>query len=903
MQSKVRRPLYEGMQRIHALWFDNELIGETAVRQRVLAHWTPGSRLHRVHGGMLLLLGVPRPAHCAHIDGLPLCEENGVLSSAPLAPDEQDATPPACVWLVHGAQAQLVSLISAPRIDPSTWLGLEALPLAVPLQPPRAGAQPPPPDQPMPLRAVFGDRIPPASPRREAMLTQMAQAKKARGFAAEAAQSAAVAIGLIGLLTGASIGLVGLGFSLLGLRGKASSGSTQQHRAAPAQQRNPRGLSPLAQRLSAFAARMAMLTGASKVIGWRQTLYLRKMLQLLDQGDMQEALRHAIPLDAGRPADRPAFGAPRPRSSLEIGLQREVSIGIGLDPRLQEHLRATYRRTFERLEREGKVDEAAYVLAELLKCHAEAVDYLERKQRLQQAAQLAETLELPAETAVRLWYLAGNTKRAMHLARLTQAFSAVVQLAENRNDQQAATLRLWWAQDLAQRGALCEAAEAIWPLAGQRQQALAWLLEAERAGGMLSLRALMRKLSLMPDSMAASEPQLLQLLDDDGVHGAQRRSQLAAELLLLPSHSPATQRIASELLRPLLVERLAGRNRIDKQTINKLLDLGGCAMLRADLPQLRLDTAPAPISLSALAMPLKFHMDERGLAAIHDARRLPDGDYLLALGEGGVLRIDRNRRHVTQFPVPATKLVLADGGQRVLALVQRNAMWRVSRIDLIKRKVSDWIVQPLRLWAPQYDGLLWNVVIDNRLLALDTSKDQLAVSWQVTDLPGRVIALCDDGRLQTMLLDAAGELQQWRYQLPSRRLIQRDSFPYPQGVAALLPHGVRDVPLALHADHTTLTVRLGEGTAPVNIALQGLGDEWHAAISGDMLLVQECLSDGSLLSHAFDLRTSRVIAQLTLSSPVAPQLVVADRHLMLFDQTGRLVDINCDDSALHALTI
>ena len=51
MSTKVRRPLYEGMQTIHAVWFDLALTGEAEARRRVLLHWTPGARLHLVQGG------------------------------------------------------------------------------------------------------------------------------------------------------------------------------------------------------------------------------------------------------------------------------------------------------------------------------------------------------------------------------------------------------------------------------------------------------------------------------------------------------------------------------------------------------------------------------------------------------------------------------------------------------------------------------------------------------------------------------------------------------------------------------------------------------------------------------------------------------------------------------------
>ena len=453
---------------------------------------------------------------------------------------------------------------------------------------------------------------------------------------------------------------------------------------------------------------------------------------------------------------------------------------IGLGDELEQYLRTTYRRTFERLDREGRIDEATFVLAELLNCGAEAVDYLEKKGRIQQAAQLAETMALAPEIAVRLWCMAGDVERAVRLARLGQAFGTAVLLLERQKSTHAPALRLRWAEDLAQCGRLAEAAEAIWPLPDQHGKALAWLQQAEHGGGTPGMRALLKKLVLLPDSLAASAPVLLRWLDDDSAPGVQQRKRLATELLALAHHAPSTRRVAAELMRPLLADRMARRNDLDKQALARLLALSGDAVLQADLPLLHLPAmTPAP-GLTTRAEPLVVELVECGLLAIHDARRLEDGDYLLALGEGGVIRLDRHGRQLAQFPVPATRLVMADGGQRALALVPRDDRWRVSRIDLLARKVSDWIIAPLRFWSDNYDGLIWNAVLDNRLVAIDTSADQLSVSWQVADLPGQVVAFLEERGTQTLLLSTPDDIQQWRYQLPARRLLQRDSFPHPR---------------------------------------------------------------------------------------------------------------------------
>jgi hypothetical protein len=890
------------MQMVHALWFDLALIGEAEARRRVLRHWMPGARLHLVEDGFLLMLAAPRYGHCAALDGLPLCEQAGILASAPLAADERAATPPSSIWLVRAAQAQLISLVAAPRIDPAVWLDLRAIPLHAPLRPPRsvaATAADAATLETTSVHDIFSGAIPPPSARRDDFLKQVEKVQHGGKAALRGVGVALAVVGMGALLLGAvPLGLI----KLFGRRGTRPA-ATQQASVRP--KRTP---SALEQRLAALATRLAIFTRASKVIGWQQAAYLRKMMNLLEKGDIGEALRHAIPIDTLSRASRPALGTPRPRASLEISGPGQTHSAISLGGELEQYLRATYRRTFERLDREGKIDEATYVLAELLKSGAEAVDYLEKKGRVKQAAQLAETMELAPEIAVRLWCTAGDFERAAQLARLGQAFAAAVQLLERHQSPHAPAMRLLWAEDLALRGQLSEAAEAIWPLPEQHGKALAWLLEGERAGGTLGVRALLKKLALLPGSLADSEAAVLQLLDDDSEHGAQQRMRLGTELLMLSQHSSATKRVAAELMRPLLADRMAERNQFDKKSLTKLLSLSEDAVMQADLPNLTMSAkAPAP-GLTGRAEPLRVHLAERGLLTIHDARRLPDGHYLLALGEGGVIRIDRHGRQLAQFPVPATRLVMAAGGQRALALVRRDSMWRVSRIDLIARKVSDWIIQPLRFWAEHYDGLIWNAVIDNRLVAIDTSKDQLTVSWQVADLPGRVVAFLEEQGTQTLLLSTAGDLQQWRYQLPARRLMQRDSFPHPRHeVLALLPHNSRDAPTLVGqpsgGPHSSLQVHNG-ATAPFTLALRGIASRPEVTQATAFLLVRSYPEDGDTLDcMVADGRTGKALAHLTLAQGESARAHLDDGHIVLFDQLGRLIDICCEDSQVHTLTL
>jgi len=908
MTNNIRRPLYDGMRDIHAIWFDLPLIGEQEARRRILAHWQIGATLHHAGGGYLLTLASARFADCATLDGLALCRSGRVLSSAPLAADEQSAIPAGGCCLVRGAHALPCSLGESERIDPASWIDTSAIvirqPLAIPVS--KVSVALDAPEEAKSLREILDDVIPPPSAQRAQFLRERAAATNKSGLGASAQAglavmagagvAAAAGAGLLAMLLRRALGGNGAGNANGNGSGSGGGGSAK---AGP----DPKWK----QMLYGAATRLAQMTNLSKALGWRQAAYLRKMVDMFERGDIDEALRHAIPIDGKSDSMRQALGAPTRRSSLDISAPGGTTPAIALGPDVNNYLRQTYRKLFERLEREGRIDEATFVLAELLQAPVEAVDYLERSKRFKQAAQLADKLQLAPEVALRLWFLAGDSVRAVRIARLTGAFADAVRKLELAQHELAAPLRMEWGAWLAARGDFAEAADAIWPLAGQRQQALAWLLEAERNGDEPGARALVRKLALMPEALADSAALIGSLLAAPEADGVRVRMALCRELAALPVQSVATRRLAAELLRHVIAERSAGANQIDRNGVNRLMRIADAGVLESDLPPIAYAASAATQTMSSLGTPLKIEGGERALLQIHDARRLPSGHYLLALGESGVLRVTAQGKHVVHFPLPAHHLVLSHNGERALALARRGDVVRISRIDLAASKVSDWISHPFDTWAGQYDGVTWNAVIDNRIVAIDTTSDRLAVVWQVADLNGKVCDFQDDGTSQTILIAAGGEIEQWRYTLPERRLCQRDVYPRPdQDVAQLLAHASSQAPLQLRlgraASGAELRVTRPTGTT-LHVALGAIDAPPLVEIKDGWLLVQMLTTDGNFRCLVADRQLNTVIADLRLEQADHPRLAAHGNHLLLFDRAGRLLDIDAATCAVHSLTL
>src|SRR5262249_40175530 len=151
---------------------------------------------------------------------------------------------------------------------------------------------------------------------------------------------------------------------------------------------------------------------------------------------------------------------PQPRKSLTITADRSASrTGIGIVPDIFEDLRRMYGRAFEKLDREGRYEEAAFVLAELLQESEEAVLYLEGHGLYTLAAQLAESRELAPSMIVREWFLAGRIDRAIQIARRSGAFQDAVLWLERSHAKEAERLRLLWADALADAGNYMAAVE------------------------------------------------------------------------------------------------------------------------------------------------------------------------------------------------------------------------------------------------------------------------------------------------------------------------------------------------------------------------------------------------------------------------------------------------------------
>ncbi len=757
---RPRALVHRGCVAASGILLERSLLGEGGMRLRALAVWEPDARVLEVEGGLVIRFSRPRPLDAGLAPGHLLLEAGEILLAAPLSAAELAAlsAPPGSIATVRAGCA--IALVPRAEVDPSAWLGLE--PALVAVEPLGAPAQPPAPPPPQPALDV-----------RRALAIAPAAAESARAAAALRATAARATKSeeretRAGAVSRRLLGWLREEVSLLvsAFRRPAWSGAGR----APVLAVPPRSR-PIARALRRLVTRLALVTRIARLIGIRQGAYIGRLLRMFERGDLDEALRHAIPLRGpGGLDDLLALGMPRPRESLAISAHPPASGGsIGLGPELYGEMQRLYRRGFEMLEARGRIDEAAFVLAELLRADLEAVSFLERHGRLRLAAELAEARSLPAGLAVRQWFLAGDVERAVQLARARHAFAdAVERLERSGRRGPAEALRLCWAEDLATAGDLEAAVQVVWPIERARPLAARWIELAVGAGGAAGLALLPTWLTVAPDRFPEVRARVLAACADETEDGPFHRAALVRGFARARA-SDAIHVLARPLLRSILRDRSAGL--AESTGFGRLADLAADGALEVDLP-----AAPPATGPSREVVSVAFREDEGGARPVLDAAVLPNGRVLAALGEAGVALLTRDGRAVARFDVPAHRLVVSDLGTRALALAPRGEAMMVSRLDLEARTALPVRDLRIRTFAHSYDGAAWVVGTEDSVLLLDCLRDDLRTLWHVPALPGVPLALTLEAKALSFVTFAQdGSAEGWIYDLPSFTLRRRES--------------------------------------------------------------------------------------------------------------------------------
>ena len=511
----------------------------------------------------------------------------------------------------------------------------------------------------------------------------------------------------------------------------------------------------------------------------RHQRYLSALIHQFEQRDYDSALRRAIAL--GGTGGRLSLRLPNPRiGALRPG--RRSSSGRGLPVgSVESQLRTLYAQAAEALEAEGRIDEAAFVLADLLGSTLDAVNLLERHERFAQAAELAQAYAISAETVVRLWWRAKRRDRAVAYAVARGAFAGAVEALQLVDPVSAQELRRAWVQARQAAGDHLAAVRAAWPEVALRDVVLGDVRAGIAQGGPASgeLIALLvthrptdPALVLVETLLATSDPDLVAVRD--------------RYVMTLSDHEAADpvadRRLATGAARSVFRdESLAGLTTSDAvRRWNALLGRAD-PLAAADLPR-PLFRRPQPGDLDLVGF-------EPGAVAVFDAVELTGG-VLVALGALGVRLLSADGRTRARWRIPTDGFVVADHGGTVLLLNRGERIVDLHRLDLATRQVRHWSTIALRRILPSYDGAVLMAQDDDGLVFLDTTSAVPRVLWRefgpstsILDLarsPTGLAALVSDPQV------LAGMPELWRWSTPDLLLRSRVAVDLVDAVAGAL---------------------------------------------------------------------------------------------------------------------
>jgi hypothetical protein len=842
---RPRRLAHRGTVIATGFVIDLSLVAASEARRRVLALWAPGASI-REHEGHLLITGLrPSRVHVSVAPGTPLVDRNGVLAAMPLETDEAaELAIPGAVVLARAGAAEVLPLASAREVDPAAWVDLGSLQVAEvkPLAAPPARAaipQPPTTD----IRTVTG------APAADGLVTEVAAALRR-------ARSSAVA---------------GIGKPSRWVR------FTQwlSRRLAPRQKALPAPSGSELAKLSWFDRlrnRMAEALWKSRLgtaLGRRHAAYLRRVLEMFDRGELEDALRHAIPLGGEGGEARVGVGVPRPRESLDLtfGAHRTRSV-IPVADIAMTMMRDRYRAAASRLEQSGRIDEAAFVMAELLGDVKAAIALLERHGRFGVAARLAEGRGLEPGLIVRLWFLAGDRERAIDAARRLRAWADAVARLERSGDSRAAALRMLWADHLADAGDFVQAVEVAWPVESSRALVESWIDRGIALEGTAAARLLVKKLVVAPSSFDKVAPAMLAILGASDLDAVRHRATMIEEILRSPTNA-ALQTIARPALRALVRDCGVGGEGARSDLVERLIKFADDAALRADRPGFPAARRRPSLLDRAHAVELSWSAHDVGAVPVYDAAMLPGDRLLLALGELGVRIIGRSRRTIAQIDQPATKLVISDHGSRALAIIPRGQVQRVARLDLIERRGAYWCDAEFDSGASTFDGDLWIAARGSEVLAIDTTAARWRAAWGVEVEPKQ--ALCSvrrDGHWFVIAVRDGGQLEHWHYEgftLRARRPWQMTEF----------------VPARLN--DARIVARDVENESFFS------ADQIEDAELADDYVVQKIRAKTGLYAWITHDKLNRKLADFRLEGATAASLRLTDKLLTIGDDRGRVI--------------
>ncbi len=921
--------LHEGVVECVGLLLSEERLGASLIRAFVLDNFADLRSLSETPRGLLVRFTKARFVRADRTIGLALTMSQRAsdacllgLALDPKALERLDPPPGAIVLAWHGA----VEVHAPPfrEVDPAVWIELDELPLVY-TEPLGLEPQPPALVEPLarPLGAILGAKLP-VRPTAEAsaVVEAMQRLSAQRDASQVGSQGAAPAAGrsrLASTLVRSLATMLTFLQSLFRPKATPHAGAQGDAEKADALARPPGQPSlfqRLADRIDRWVRRQVALSRLSSWLFQKQAEYVANLLDAFDAGDLDEALRRAIPLakEGGAGEGRVALGLPQPRADLTISARGltpgGASFSFGGD--LYAELRRRYKLAFERLEREGRIAEAAFVLADLLQDAEAAVAFLERHGLLREAAELAESRALAPGLIVRQWFRADDRARALRVARRRGGLlDAIARLERSGHTLEADALRLVYADHLAAAGDFAGAVEIAWKVRDARALVSSWVERARAQGGIGGARMLARQLAYELAPIAVMRGEVRDLAFEDGADGRGRRLAFASALVEHRRAAPSTSgdSLARLMARALYADAPTSFDKRLEGITTALVDLSRDAGLSADRPRWP-------------ALPFGRHYrhviraEDRGQLRVFDAVPLDRGRSVVALGEAGVALIDARGKTLAFFDQPVESLVVSDRGDRLLTVTPRGRVSKVGRIDLVSRRSEAFCEVELERYARTFDGSTWLATVSTAdaqsdLVVIDVCDTQLSLLDRVAGLGATSIDVVRTADHVDVVSIVDGSYWACSYELPGLTLRGRWQLSLDEALHQRWLISTDSVYVGLIEKESDPSVH---SEASVHIASRGKNELWRQ-IKLDLAGVRldapgHALSErflalglGVPAAGAFTVKVLRrkdltSVGELVLEDTEQARLRLVGETLVLSDARGRIFAIDLESGEI-----
>jgi hypothetical protein len=515
---------------------------------------------------------------------------------------------------------------------------------------------------------------------------------------------------------------------------------------------------------------------------------------------------------------------------------------------------------------------------------------------------------LPTGLVVRLWFLAGDRRRAIAIARREGAFAdAIVRLERGGRKAEAAEMRLLWADILASAGDYSAAVEAAWPVPEARRLTREWIERGIEQGGPAGARLLVRKLAVVPEAFGDVRDHVLALLESDDPEGGSTRHALT--MALHDSEpTPEVRTLARAAVRAALRDSSSPGPRLSPAEYRDLVALTEDGATRTDVPPLPPPPRGQPLVEREPTLRLALASIDIGLLPVCDRRCY--GRIALALGEAGVRLLSPAGRVVAHLEAPAHRLIVSDQGDRAIAMARRGDAWKLSRVDLVHRHAETWCDARIDGAAPDYDGATWFVATTD-LLAIDATAARFESLNRIPDVCS--LANVSSTRLARSsknlflhVVDVGAQV--WRFDLPSLTLRSREDLPAgtaraplcgrqvgisAQGVVAELNRpvsaqaGASETPSA--SATAPISLRLISGSAVKSVPVGEATDD-----PGEPILSREWVATWLRAADVcrvlvLDTKFARIRAEIQLARAQRVALRLGPEFLTIGDDMGRLL--------------